>query len=161
YTFIGRATPGQDIANMGAPMQQFVKILGARFQYPAQWDKTKDAKITPVREYLVGTMRPALLATLSAMGLIPLIACANVAALMLGQVEGRSAELALRSALGANRGRLTQQLVIESLLVGIAAGIAGAIVAAVTFTMLAHALPLGAWGESASLDWGTFAFAIG
>ena len=161
YTFIGRAAPGQDIANMGAPMQQFVKVLDERFDYPPKWDKTKDAAITPVREYLVGTMRPALLATLVAMGLILLIACANVAALMLGQVEGRSAELALRSALGANRGRLTQQLVVEALLLGVASGIAGAVVAAAAFQLLAHALPLGAWGESASLDWGTFAFAIG
>jgi predicted permease len=160
YTFIGRTMPGQDVASMGAPMQQFVKIVGARFQYPAKWDKTKDPKITPVREYLVGNMRPALLATLTAMGLILLIACANVAALMLGQVEGRSAELALRSALGANRGRLTQQLVVEALLLGLAAGIAGAVIAAAAFQLLAHALPLGAWGESASLDWGTFAFAI-
>ena len=160
YSFIGRVAPGQDVTSMGAPMQQFVKLLDARFDYPPKWDKTKDETITPVREYLVGTMRPALLATLTAMGLILLIACANVAALMLGQVEGRSAELALRSALGANRGRLTQQLVIEALLVGVAAGIAGGMVAAVAFQMLAHALPLGAWGESASLDWGTFAFAM-
>lgn len=160
YAFVGHVAPGQDVASMTAPMAQFVKAVDERFDYPAQWDKTKDAKITPIREHLVGRMRPALLATLTAMGLILLIACANVAALMLGQVEGRSAELAVRSALGANRGRLTQQLVVEALLVGVLSGMAGAIVAAVAFTLLASALPLGAWAESASLDWRILGFAM-
>ena len=56
YTFIGRAAPGQDLGNMAAPLQQFTKILDERFDYPPKWDKTKDAKITPVREYLVGQL---------------------------------------------------------------------------------------------------------
>jgi predicted permease len=105
-------------------------------------------------------MRPALVATLTAMGLILLIACANVAALMLGQVEGRSTELAVRSALGANRVRLTQQLVAEAALLGVASGIVGGILAAAAFRTLVGALPLGAWGESASLDWGVFGVAM-
>lgn len=160
YTFVGRALPGVDVADMGAPLRQFVRAVDERFDYPEQWDKTRDAKITPLREELVGGMRPALLATLAAMALIMLIACANVAALMLGQVEGRAAELAVRSALGANRGRLTQQLVVEALLVGVGSGLAGAAFAAATFTLLAQALPLGAWADGASLDWRTFLVAM-
>ncbi|HEU4564485.1 MAG TPA: ABC transporter permease, partial [Gemmatimonadaceae bacterium] len=103
YTFIGRLAPGQTIAGMGAPLARLTTMLGERFEYPAQWDKTRDAKLTPVREYLIGSLRPALLATLGALAVILLIACANVAALMLGQVEGRSTELAVWSALGADR----------------------------------------------------------
>jgi predicted permease len=161
YTFVGRVAPGQSLEKLDAPLRQLTTILRERFEYPPQWDKTKNPVITPVREDLVGAMRPALLATLAAMGLIMLIACANIAALMLGQVEGRTTELAVRSALGASRGRITQQLVVEALLIGLAASLVGAAVAAVAFRALAHALPIGAWSESATLDWTMFAAALG
>jgi len=156
YAFIGRFAPGLTIDRMSGPVAQFVKILDDRFDYPPQWDKTKSPVLTPLRKYLVGSLTPALVATFVAMGLILLIACANVAALMLGQVEGRSTELAVRSALGANRVRLTQQLVAEAVLLGIGAGIVGSVLATVAFRGLVAALPLGAWGESASLDWSLF-----
>jgi putative ABC transport system permease protein len=160
YTFVGRVAPGRDVNNLDAPIAQLTEMLGERFEYSEDWNKTKDAKVTPVREHLLGSMRPALVATLVAMGLILLIACANVAALMLGQVEGRTTELAVRSAMGASRGRLTQQLVAESLLVGVLSGAAGAGLAAASFRLLAGALPLGAWSESARFDWTLFAAAL-
>ena len=75
------------------------------------------------------------------MSLILLIACVNVAALMLGQVGGRATEMAVRSALGAGRHRLTQQLVIESLLLGALAGLTGALLAAAVFRLLVQSLP--------------------
>ena len=71
-------------------------------------------------------MRPALRATLGAMALILLIGCANVAALVLGQVDARYTEIAVRLALGASRWRLTQQLVIEVLIIAATAGALGA-----------------------------------
>jgi putative ABC transport system permease protein len=160
YTLVGRLAPGQTMASMGGPLARLTSMLGERFDYPEKWDKTKDAKLTPVREFLIGFVRPALLATLVAMGLILLIACANVAALMLGQVEGRSSELAVRSALGASRGRLTQQVVVEAMLVGLAAGVVGATLAAGGFRILAQSLPIGAWGEGATFDWTMFAVAL-
>jgi putative ABC transport system permease protein len=160
YAFIGRFAPGLTIDRMSGPIAQFVKILDDRFDYPAQWDKTKSPVLTPLRKYLVGSLTPALVSTFVAMGLILLIACANVAALMLGQVEGRSTELAVRSALGANRVRLTQQLVAEAVLLGIGAGVVGALLATVAFRGLVAALPLGAWGEHASLDWSLFLAAM-
>lgn len=160
YAFIGRVAPGLSVDAMSGPIAQFVRILDDRFDYPPQWDKTKSPVLTPLRKYLVGSLTPALVATFVAMGLILLIACANVAALMLGQVEGRTTELAVRSALGANRVRLTQQLVAEAVLLGVAAGVVGALLAAVAFRGLVAALPLGAWGESASLDWTVFAAAM-
>ena len=160
YALVGRVAPGQTVEAMGGPLAQFVSILDERFDYPPQWDKTKSPELTPLRTYLVGSLTPALVATLTAMGLILLIACANVAALMLGQVEGRTTELAVRSALGANRRRLTQQLVAEAALLGVAAGMVGALLATIAFRVIVSALPLGAWGESAKLDWTVFGSAM-
>jgi len=156
YAFIGRVAPGQEVETMSAQLAQLVRTLDERFDYPPQWDKTRAPVLTPLRTDLTGSLRPALIATLVAMGLILLIACANVAAPMLGQVEGRTTELAVRSALGANRRRLTQQLLAEAVLLGVAAGAAGALLAAAAFRLLVSALPLGAWAESASLDWTVF-----
>jgi predicted permease len=80
---------------------------------------------------------------------------------MLGQLGGRSTELALRTALGAGRQRLVQQLLIESLLIGVIAGLAGALVAASGFDLLLRLLPLGALAERAVLDWSIFWAAMG
>ena len=160
YTLVGRVAPGGDLGAMEPHLARLTTVLDERFDYPAEWDKTKGAEVTPVREALLGSMRPALVATLVAMGLILLIACANVAALMLGQVEARETELAVRSALGANRRRLTQQLVVEALLLGVGAGLFGAFLALAGFGLLARALPIGAWGESAQFDWTMFVVAI-
>jgi predicted permease len=80
----------------------------------------------------------------------------NVAALMLGQLGGRSTEMALRTALGAARQRLVQQLLIESLLIGAVAGLVGAGVAMGGFDLLLRLLPLGALAENAALDWSIF-----
>ncbi len=163
YALVGRIAPGQSMKGEGmasGARPASPRALGERFKYPEQWDKTKNAAVTPVREFLVGSLRPALLATLAAMAVILLIACANVAALMLGQVNRRAGELAVRSALGADRRRLTQQLVVEALVLGLVAGVVGALLAAGGFRLLAGALPLGAWAERAVLDWTLFGAAI-
>jgi len=161
YALVGRVAPGVDVHSLQPQLAQITKTIGGRFQYSPQADLTKNAIVTPLRDDLLGSMKPALLATLVAMGLILLIACTNVAALMLGQVEGRATELAVRAALGATRGRITQQLVVEALLLGSLAGLAGAGLAAAGFRVLAHALPLGAWSDSATFDWTMFGAALG
>ncbi|MBW3554456.1 MAG: FtsX-like permease family protein, partial [Gemmatimonadetes bacterium] len=112
------------------------------------------------RDHLVGSMRPALLATLGAMAVILLIACVNVAALMLGQVDSRGTELAVRGALGAGRRRLLQQLVVESLVVGALAGIVGALLGVAGFRFLVAALPLGELAETATVQWSLFGTAM-
>lgn len=160
YALLGRLAPGQDMAAMAPALDQITKALRERFTYPAQWDKTKNARLMPIREYLVGSLKPALLATLAAMAAILLIACANVAALMLGQVNRRTGELAVRSALGADRRRITQQLVVEALVIGLLSGGVGALLAAAGFRLLSGALPLGVWAENAVLDWTLFGAAI-
>jgi putative ABC transport system permease protein len=161
YTLIGRVADGMRVEAMQAPLAALGRALGENFQYPAQWDKTKAPSVEPVRELFVGDVRPGLLAMLAAMGLILGIACVNVTALMLGQVGGRSTELAVRAALGADRRRLMQQLVAEALLVGALAGTAGALLAAGSFRILLQWLPLGALAESARLSWTLFWAATG
>jgi predicted permease len=159
-TLVGRVGPGHDVRAMSGPVGQLVTMLDERFDYPEQWDKTRDARITPIRDDLTGAMRPALLATLGAMALILLMACANTGALMLGHANARSVEMAVRSALGAGRRRLIQSLVIEVLLIASVAGVLGAGIAWVAFDLMTDALPLGAWGESAAPDWRVFASAM-
>jgi predicted permease len=159
-TLVGRVAPGFDVRAMDAPAAQLAATVGQRFDYPAQWNKRQNPSITPVRDDLIGPMRPAVFATLGAMGLILLIGCANVAALVLGQVDARATEFAVRSALGAKRQRLAQQLIVEVLLVAAGAGALGATLASVGFTVVANALPLGAWAESAAPDWRVFTSAM-
>jgi len=158
-TLIGRVAANQDIRTMDRPLSQLTAMLDERFDYPARRDKTKDRRITPVRDDLLGPMQPAVLATLAATALILLIGCANVAALVLGQVDARSAEFAVRSALGANRQQLAQQLIVEVLIVAVVAGTLGAALAWAGFTIVMDALPLGAWTSTAP-DWRVFASAM-
>lgn len=160
FALIGQVAKGQDPQHMEAQTAALANLMHERFTYSADWDKTKNAHVDPIREDLLGSMRPALLATFAAMALILLIACTNVAALMLGQLEGRASELAVRSALGANRRRLAQPLVVEALLLGLVSGVVGAALAAGGFGTLARALPLGAFGEQASFDWTLFVAAM-
>jgi putative ABC transport system permease protein len=160
WTLVGHVAPGVSVDQLEPYIAQLTKMLGERFKYSEKWDKTRNASVMPLRTSLLGSLRPAIVATFVAMALILLIACANVAALMLGQVEGRTTELAVRSALGATRRRLTQQLVVEALLLGVGAGLVGAALAAAGFQLVAGALPLGAWAESAGFDWTMFLVAL-
>lgn len=160
YTLVGRMEPGRSVEGMERPLTQITSRLGAAYDYPAQWDITLNPSLTPLREHVLGPVRPALLATLVAMAVILLIACANVAALMLGQVDSRSLELAVRSALGARRERLVSQMVAEAVTIGALAGIVGAVFATLGFRVLVGALPLGALAENAAIDWSLFSAAI-
>jgi predicted permease len=157
YTLVGRVANGQSVDHLEGPLRALTRLLAANFAYPIpQWDKTRNPSVASAREFFVGDVRPSLLATLAAMGLILLIACANVASLMLGQVDAQATDIALRAALGANRQRLIQQLVVESLLLGVVAGLAGALLAFLGFQILLESLPLGALAENATLDWRVF-----
>ena len=160
FTMVGHVSPGQDIHSLQAPLARITAALGERFEYPEQWDLTRNPVVTPIRDALLGSMQPALIATFVAMGLILLIACANVAALMLGQIEGRATEMAVRSALGASRRRLVQQVIIESVVLGLGAGLLGAGLAVAGFRVLAQSLPIGAWAESATFDGTMFVAAL-
>jgi putative ABC transport system permease protein len=160
YTLVARAAPGIAPAAMHGQMQRITAMLGERFDYPEQWDKTQNVHLTPVRDFLLGPVRPAVLALLAAMAVILLVACVNVAALMLGQVDSRGTEMAVRAALGAGRKRILGQVVVESLVTGVLAGAVGAVLALAGFRFLAGALPLGSLADTVAVDWTVFAAAM-
>jgi putative ABC transport system permease protein len=114
-----------------AQAREDLRIIGVRLSeaYPAE-NARHAPNLRPLRDALVGDMRPALLVLLGAVAFVMLIACANVATLLLARAAGRQKELSVRRAVGATRSRLVQQMLTESLVVAFAGGAAGLLVAA-------------------------------
>ncbi len=158
---IGRVRSDATPSLLEAELASITTALGEQFVYPDAWDKTKGAYFRPLREHLLGDVRPAVLLLFGSVTLLLLMACANVTALTLTRTSDRSAELAVRTALGAGRLRLARQILTESLTLGVVAGVAGAALAVGLFDLLVASLPLqGGFQETLSLDWTTFAVAM-
>lgn len=156
---IGRLAPGASREQAQAELTTVMAQLAAR--YP-DTNAGLGAFVLPLHEQVVGNVRPLVLLLQVAVALLLLIACANVAHLLLGQAAGRQAEMSLRVALGAGRSRLIRQLFAETLLIAVPGGIAGLGLAALGVRALVAVAPasIPRLGEIA-IDGGVLAFSIG
>jgi predicted permease len=139
---VARLKPGVDIAHANAEMKDISQRLER--DYPKEntgWGATVD----PLQEILVRNVRTSLVMLLAAVALVLLIACANVGNLLFARSLGRSKELAIRTALGAGRARVFQQLIIEAIVLATAGGAVGLLIARVSLaasaTLLANQVP--------------------
>jgi putative ABC transport system permease protein len=116
-----------------------IKVLGKGYveSHSRQLGNDEDLRVTPMQQYITSDVRSPLMILLGAVGLVLLIACVNVANLLLARATGRQKEIAIRAAIGAGRGRIARQLFAESMVLAVAGGGVG--------------LALGSWGVRALL----------
>lgn len=155
---MGRLKPGVDLATAQADLDRVV--AGLRDQYP-EFLTGYAVNVVSMTDEVVGRIRPALLVLLGAVGLVLLIAAVNVANLMLTRTAAQSREVAIRSALGAGRGRLIRNKIVESGVLAVVGGALGVVAAAGTTTLLLAIAPdTLPHVENIGMDWRVLGFAV-
>jgi putative ABC transport system permease protein len=165
YFFVsGRLKPGVTIAQADAQM----KVVADQYRrlHPEDMDAKSSFGVQALRDSIVAGARNSLLILLGAVGFVLLIACANVANLLLVRATGRKREFAIRAAMGASRARIIRQLLTESIVLSLTGGILGlglgyAGVRALLAVSPAGLPRIGEHGASVGLDWRVLAFTLG
>ena len=154
-----RLKPGVSIVTAQTELTVFAEQL--KKQYPDQYPPDWTLRVTSFNEKATGRIRPALLMLLGAVGFVLLIACANVANLLLARGAARQKEVAIRTALGASRWHLVRQLLTESMLLAVIGGALGLFLAWVSVRTLSASSLANLVAEGITIDGTVLAFTLG
>src|SRR3954471_8362846 len=159
WSAIARLNPGIDVKQVQTRLSAINAQLDKQFH---ETNKGWDVFVSTLHERLVREVKPSLLALLGAVGLVLLIACANVANLLLARGAARQKEIAIRAAMGASRTRVLRQMLTESILLSVIGGIAGLLLSIWLTDLLMSIVPEGApRPEHVGIDYRVLTFALG
>jgi len=159
WSAIARLNPGVDLKQAQIRLSAVNARLDKQFH---ETNKGWDVVLSTLQERLVREVKPSLLALLGAVGFVLLIACANVANLLLARSAARQKEIAIRAAMGASRARVLRQMLTESILLSAIGGVAGLLLSIWLTDVLMSMLPEGAPRlEQVGIDYRVLTFALG
>ena len=164
FLVAGRLKPGVTLAQANAQM----KVAADQFRrrYPNMLDPKETYGVQPLRDAIVSDVRSSLFVLIGAVSFVLLIACANVANLLLVRASGRKREFAIRAAMGAGRARIIRQLLTESVLLAFTGGVLGLMLGFVGVRALLALNPgdiprIGEHGAAVGIDWRVLLFTLG